>query len=160
MVVGYQWPDEPSAFNGSAPDLAIRSVLYKRFRRIPALIPPAGHNQALDLDIAINGLGAKIAAKGCLGMKTEDRHKEFAAIFDKDRPVIRQQFGEQRKGEAGKKDNQRDEGAPVAPEIRPAAPVQVGAGHDSLDSKSIRGSIQTYIRSEISPIRSPMRLKM
>ena len=93
-------------------------------------------------------------------MEAEDRHVEIAAIFDQDRPVIRQQLGKQRYGEAGNEDDQRDEGAPVAPEIRPAAPVQVGAGHDSLDSKSIRGSIQTYIRSEISPIRSPMRLKM
>ena len=160
MVIGNWRPDQPSAFDGRPLHDAVGCVVNKGLRCVPAAVHTARRDQALHLDIAIDGFGPQIATESRLGIEAEDRHVILTPILDQDRTVICQQFGEQRDGEAGKKHNQRGEGASIAFEIRPAAPVQVRAGHDSLDSKSMRGSIQTYIRSDISPMRSPIRLKI
>ena len=165
MVIGDQWPDDPSGLSRLVADHAVCCILDQQLGRIPAGIEPAGYDQALHLDIAIYGFGPQVTAKTLFGIELEDRHVVAVAVFHQDRPVVREQLGEERQGETGAKDNQRDIGPPVPPEILPAAPVHIGAGHigaghDMRLSKSIRGSIQTYIRSETSPMNSPIRLKM
>ena len=170
MVIGDQRPDNPSGLGGLVADGAVPRILDQQLRRVPAGIEPAGNDQTLHLDIAIDGFCPQVTAECLFGIELEDRHVVAVAVFHQDRPVVREQLGEERQGEAGAKDNQRDIGPPVPPEILPAAPVHAGgghagaghagAGHDMRLSKSIRGSIQTYIRSETSPMNSPIRLKM
>src|SRR3546814_8865209 len=91
---------------------------------------------------------------------------EAAVEADQDRPVVRQDLGEQAEDEQHQEDPGRPEAAAVAPEVLPAPAVDradrdaedarpAGRSGDRRDahvsraSKSIRGSITMYMTSPI-----------
>jgi hypothetical protein len=78
--------------------------LDQRDRVVIAIYQPARLDQTLHFDRSIAGLGPQIAAEIHLGIKLQERHPPFTAIFDHQGPVVGQQFREQRQPEQHAKD--------------------------------------------------------
>ena len=79
-----------------------------------------------------------------------DRKQDLALVGDDDRLVVDKHLGEQRQQEQHGEDDGRIEAALVRGEVGDAALVERRDRHDqtSRASKSIRGSIHMYIRSD------------
>ena len=77
-------------------------------------------DQLLQKRIAIVGRGLEIAAERGLRIGDEDREIRLAFELDVERLVVRDEFGEQRKGEQDQEDPERPVAAAVGLEVLPA----------------------------------------
>ena len=150
-------PQHPALVDLLAGHHTVARVFDHGFGIVPAGVQPARDDQALNLDILVDGFGLEIAAKGSFRVKAKDRHEIFALIAHQDRFFIGQKLGKQRQAKQDAENDQRPEGALVAAKIAPAALVDGAERHASRLSKSMRGSTNTYIRSDKMPTTSPTR---
>ena len=88
------------------------------------MVPPFSAISFCRYGIAIVGRGLEIAAERGLGIADEGRPIEMAVILDQERPVVGDQFGEQRDEEQDQEYPERPVAAAVRLEILPAPPVE------------------------------------
>ena len=124
--------------------------------------------------VPVIGLRLEIAAEPRFRIGREDRHQELALVGDEDRLVVGDELGEEAQDEERREDPEGPVAAPVGAEVlqtppgqrRDAEPQETVPARDlrphqatSRRSKSIRGSMTTYMRSPSRLRTRPSRVK-
>ena len=152
-------PHDPADGYLFAIDGPVCRVLNIAVRVVETVDQTARDNEALNFNITVDRLGPEVATKGRFWIKAAKRRVVAVLIFDQNRLIVGDDLGAKRQPEKDGKHPQRPNRPAVGLEVTQATLVHGGKpSHTQVSrlSKSMRGSIQTYIKSDNSPTTKPI----